>query len=59
VLEIREKYALTVPLYKYLRQLVEQLRENITLTKQGEGNWWHQGKDRPEKIKTFRTQPIY
>jgi len=33
VSEVREKYSLTVPLYKYLRQLVGQLRENITVTK--------------------------
>jgi hypothetical protein len=33
---VPEKYALTVPPYKYLRQLVKQLCEKITLTKQGD-----------------------
>ena len=38
---------------------MEQLRENITLTKQEEGNLWHQGKDRPEKIKKTETSSVY
>jgi hypothetical protein len=42
-----------------VRNLVAQLGENTTVTKQVERNWWHQGIDRPEKIKTFRTQPIF
>jgi len=33
---------------------VEQLRENITLTIQGERHWLHQGKDRPQKNKNVQ-----